>query len=335
MAAPRPGPPYLPPGPLPGGIPSTRVDVPVCAVLMAGYLAAAVAHMALFRRNLARGRKFVPSAIAFGFCMSRIATTALRIAWAAVGGSTAHHVSLAIAAQVLVYAGVVLLFALNLLFALRLLQAASSSVSPRLLQRLFRLLVVLLVLAIVMVIVVVVQSFYSLNPHVHRVDRAVELAALTFFAVLAFLPLPLAVLALLLLRASHSGPDASSERPVSSEHVSSPTDALVVLLAAVLLCLGASFRCAAAWLAHPSLRQLLFPPPSPWYDSKPAFYCFNFAVDIFVVYLFLLARVDRRFYLPPSDQQQQPQQRSPAGADEPDPGQSASAKHAPLVTQAV
>lgn len=36
----------------------------------------------------------------------------------------------------------------------------------------------------------------------------------------------------------------------------------------------------------------------PWYDSKACFYCFNFTIEIFVIFTYLIGRIDRRFYVP-------------------------------------
>jgi hypothetical protein len=44
-------------------------------------------------------------------------------------------------------------------------------------------------------------------------------------------------------------------------------------------------------------------PPRPaadpaWYDSKACFYVFNFGVEIIVVALYIVLRVDKRFHVP-------------------------------------
>lgn len=44
-------------------------------------------------------------------------------------------------------------------------------------------------------------------------------------------------------------------------------------------------------------------PPRPrndpaWYHSQACFYIFNFGIEIIVVYLYVLVRVDRRFHIP-------------------------------------
>lgn len=66
----------------------------------------------------------------------------------------------------------------------------------------------------------------------------------------------------------------------------------IVSLVAVLLCLGASFRAATSWM-----KPRPFTHPA-WYHSKACFYVFDFGIDIMVVALFFVARVDQRFWVP-------------------------------------
>ncbi|CAG8360504.1 unnamed protein product [Penicillium salamii] len=60
------GGPYMPKTAGMGLRPTVSLDVPICAVFLALFLTGAVCHMTLFRRNLARGHKFIPSAMTFG-----------------------------------------------------------------------------------------------------------------------------------------------------------------------------------------------------------------------------------------------------------------------------
>ena len=88
-----------------GGVPTKAVDIPICAVLVACYLSLAATHMTIFRRNLAQGRSFKPSVLCFAFCMARVVTFVMRIAWAAEPTKP----SVAIVSNVLIAAGVILL----------------------------------------------------------------------------------------------------------------------------------------------------------------------------------------------------------------------------------
>jgi hypothetical protein len=274
------GGPYAPRVALLGGRPTVDVDVPVCAVFLALFLSFGISHMVIFRRNLARGHKFIPSAVTFGFCMSRVVANIMRIAWAC----RPNNVRIAIAAQIFVAAGILLLFILNLLYSQRMLRAALPRLGwSRAVSYAFKVFYVLVVLTIIMVITCVVQSQYTLNANTLRIDRDIQLYGVTYFAIVSFLPIPITLLVLLF---SH-GQDI--EHPGSGKW---STKAVIVLSAAVLLCLGSSFRAGTSWMP-PHLAT-----NPPWYDHKACFYVFNFGIDISVVALFLIARVDRRFWVP-------------------------------------
>ncbi|CAG8179252.1 unnamed protein product [Penicillium olsonii] len=274
------GGPYMPKTAGMGLRPTIALDVPICAVFLALFLTGAVCHMTLFRRNLARGHKFIPSAVTFGFCMSRIVANAIRIAWACHGS----NISLAIAAQIFVAAGVLLLFILNLLYAQRMFRAVYPVLGwTRAVSWAFKALYTLVVITIIMVITCVVQSMYNLNTNTLRIDRDIQLYGQTYFAIISFLPIPLLLVVLL------------SPNRKQIEQFGSGTwiaKVLIVALVALLLCLGASFRAATSWM-----------PPRPftdpaWYHSKACFYVFDFGIDILVVAIFFVARVDQRFWVP-------------------------------------
>lgn len=84
----------------------------------------------------------------FGFCMARISTLVLRIAW-----STRHqNQGLAIAASILVNAGILIIYIINLLFAQRILRAENPRLGwNRILHFAYIALYVLLAGALVMV----------------------------------------------------------------------------------------------------------------------------------------------------------------------------------------
>ncbi|CRL28282.1 Protein of unknown function DUF3112 [Penicillium camemberti] len=263
-----------------GGRPTIPLDVPICAVFLALFIAGAACHMTLLRRNLARGHKFIPSGVTFGFCMSRIVANIMRIAWAC----HPTNARIAIAAQIFVAAGVLLLFILNLLYVQRMFRAVYPVVGwSRPLSLAFKALYALVVVTIIMVITCVVQSSYTLNPNTLRIDRDIQLYGQTYFAIISFLPLPL-LLSILL------SPNRKQIQQVGSG--SAVAKVFIVGLVGSLLCLGASFRAGTSWM-----------PPRPitdpaWYHSKACFYIFNFTIDISVVAIFFVGRVDQRFWVP-------------------------------------
>lgn len=271
----------MPRGALVGGVPTVAVDVPISAVFVALYLGGAVCHMTLFRRNLAKGHKFLPSGVTFGFCMSRIVTMCLRIAWAC----HPHNIPLGLASNIFAYVGVVLLFVLNLIFAQRMLRASYPRIGWSRPASLFvKGLVAILIMTIIMLVTVMVISFYTLNPHTLHVVHDIQLYAVTFCAFLAFVPLPVALFCLLF-------PRPNTQLDVFGKG-SWYGKGMIIVVAAFLLCLGASFR---AGTVYDPIRPRNDP---AWYDSRAAFYLFNFTVEIIVVYLFLFGRTDQRFHVP-------------------------------------
>ncbi|OQE27599.1 hypothetical protein PENSTE_c004G01594 [Penicillium steckii] len=274
------GGPYAPRVALLGGRPTVHVDVPICAIFLVLFLAFGISHMVIFRRNLSRGHKFIPSAATFGFCMSRVVANIMRIVWACYP----NNVRVAIAAQIFVAAGILILFILNLLYAQRMLRAAFPAIgwSPTV-SYAFKALYILVILTIIMVITCVIQTSYTLNSNTLRIDRDIQLYGVTYFAIVAFLPIPITALVMLFSRGRHI------ENLGTGSWASKGT---IVLSAAVLLCLGASFRAATNWMPP---RPATNP---PLYDHKACFYVFNFGLDLSVVALFLFTRVDRLFWVP-------------------------------------
>jgi hypothetical protein len=273
------GPPYLPHAALVGGIPTVSLDVPICVVFILLYAVGAAGNLIIFRRNWSRGHRFIISAFLAMFCVSRIVTNIMRIVWA----TRQRNASIAIAAQILVSAGILIVYLVNLVFASRLLEASRPSISKNLAYRLARIgLCVLLFILLATVITVSVQSFYTLNPHTLQIDRHVQLAAITILINIAFLPFPLMLVAAVLAR----------RKPPKEFGSGSWRSKFIVLLIGTLLAnLIAGFKCGTAWeRPRPSTDPA-------WFSAKWAFYYFGFAQEIIFVYTYLVFRVDRRFHV--------------------------------------
>ncbi|KAI9828074.1 MAG: hypothetical protein M1832_003601 [Thelocarpon impressellum] len=272
--------PYAPTNASLGGVPTLGLDVPVTAVFLVLFLIGAATHMAIFQANKKKGHKFIMSGMTFGFCMARTVTCVLRIAWA----TRPTKVPLAIAAMIFVSAGVVLLFIINLIFTQRVLRATHPHFGwHRLLSGGFVVYYVSIVLALIMLIVCTVQSFYTLNANTRRIDRNVQLFGATYFAVCAFLPIPMVVFGLIVPRKTR----------VEKFGVGRFRSKIAILLfASAVLTLGSAFRAGTNFLT-PRPRN-----GPAWYHSKACFYVFNFTVEIIVVYLYAILRVDMRFWVP-------------------------------------
>ncbi|ROW09381.1 hypothetical protein VMCG_02585 [Cytospora schulzeri] len=284
MAHPNSGPPYPPTTAALGGRPTVALDDPICACLLLLYVAAAITNMTIFQVNRRRDHKFFFSSVLFGFCMARSTTLVLRIAWA----SHPTNINLAIAAGIFVQAGVLLLFIVNLVFAQRLLR----SYHPRLgwsrgVGWAFQVLYFCVLAMLIMVITATVDSFFTLNTGTRRIDRDIQLFVGTVLAALAFLPIPVTILAVVVPR-----PRSQQQLPEKFGQGRHRTKLWLLLFTSAILTLGAGFRIGVNF-THPR------PATDPaWFHSKPCFYCFNFVIELVVVYTYVISRFDRRFHVP-------------------------------------
>ncbi|KAK0722077.1 hypothetical protein B0T26DRAFT_770285 [Lasiosphaeria miniovina] len=273
------GPPYLPQTAQLGGVPTVGLDVPISAVLLVLFVAGAATNMTIFQFNRRHNYKFLFSGLLFGFCMARIAALAMRMVWA----GRPRDINVAIASQIFTAAGVLLLFVTNLVFAQRMVRAYHPFFGwQRGVTLLFVGLYASVVAVLVMVISVTVQSFFTLDPATRRTDRTVQLFSATYLAAMAFLPVPLVALAALLPRRTRI--DKFGEGHFS-------TKLALLTFTATLLAAGAVFRAATAYASRP------LDDPA-WFQSKACYYCFNFVIELVVVYTYALSRFDRRFHVP-------------------------------------
>lgn len=264
-----------------GGLPTVGVDVPLCGVFLALYIIAAVSNMTILQLNLRRGHKFVMSGMLFGFSMSRVVTMVLRIVWA----TRPTNLKLGIASNIFVYAGVLLLFIINLIFAQRIIRAWHPNTGwHRLFHHAFTALYSLIVLTLGMLVVSVIQSFYTLNSNTRRIDRDILLYGQTFYCIVSFLPIPMVIIGLLVPRKTQT--EKFGEGRFRWKII-------ILLTAAVLLCLGACFRVGVNYAG--GTRPITHP---AGYQSKACFYIFNFVIEIIVILLYVVVRIDKRFWVP-------------------------------------
>ena len=204
----------------------------------------------------------------------------MRIVWAC----RLDNVRIAIAASVLVAAGVVLLFIINLIFAQRILRASHpNSAWHPLFSAFFVAIYVIIVVSLFLLIAFVVLSFYTLDLNLRRIARDVQLYGGTYFAVVAILPIFLVLGGLIIPRKTRVEKFGSGRYR---------TKIYILITAAVLLALGAWFRVGIQYM-EPRPRN-----DPAWYHSKACFYVFNFAIEVVVTWLYVIVRVDRRFYVP-------------------------------------
>ncbi|OAA61382.1 hypothetical protein ISF_05461 [Cordyceps fumosorosea ARSEF 2679] len=301
------GPPYPPSGAGLGGRPTVAVDVPISSVFIALFLTSAILNMTILQLNIRSGHKFILSGVLFGFSMARILANVMRIVWA----TKPTNASIAIAAGVLTNAGVVLLFVVNLILVQRLLRAYHPSFGwSRKVGLAFKFLYFAIAAAIIMVIVAVVYSFYTLDPKAKLRIREVQLTGVVFLAVLAFLPIPIGLAAGLIRNKNpddislfskptycyHCERQEPAREPIGQGNRQGVATSLrfklgLVLFTSALLTLGAAFRAGVAFYQRPATNPA-------WFHSKACYYCFNYIIEIVVVFTYALIRFDRLYHVP-------------------------------------
>ncbi|KAG8626084.1 hypothetical protein KVT40_006485 [Elsinoe batatas] len=276
------GPPYAPPSSAGLGLtPTVPVDVPVSAVLLTIYLCFAVWNIKTFFTNKKKGHKFLISWFLGVFSMMRVATCALRIAWAV----HPHNIRLIIAAQIFTNAGILIVYLININFGQRLLRSLHPGIGWHAALHWGPLAVYVTVgLTFIMVIVTIILKFYTLDDYTLLVCADCQKVATVVLFAASVLSLVM-LAAIVLLPRSRSG-----EQPFGTGSV----QAKIVILAvsASLATLIAGFKCGVNFMPPRPVND------APWYDLKPTYYCLLFVTEIMILALFAVTRIDERFYVP-------------------------------------
>ena len=67
---------------------------------------------------------------------------------------------------------------------------------------------------------------------------------------------------------------------------------VIVLVSTCLCVLSQGFNFGVLWMPPRPANHLA------WYQSRAAFYCFRFVVEIFILCVLTFSRIDRLFYVP-------------------------------------
>lgn len=277
-------PPYPQPGATLGGLPTPLPDIPVAAVLLALFAASAATHLTLFLRNKRRGpaRAFFFSFLLFVFSCLRVVALSLRIAWS----RAPRNGSLALAAAVFTAAGVLIVFIVNLVLARRVVRGLHPGFGwHRGLTNGVKVLLGSVIGMLIMVVVCSVHSAFTLDVVARGRERDVLRFAGVYITVIAFTPAVAVSVAWLVPNRSVRYPPEDFGRGGLGAKV------LLLLGASAVLTLGAGFRAGVNFATRPLGQE-------QWYHSKPAFYCFNFVVELLVVYSYAIFRFDRMFHVP-------------------------------------
>jgi hypothetical protein len=263
-----------------GGTPTIDVDVPICAVFLCLYATGSVLNVVIFFTNRRRGHHFLISWFLNVFCLIRVVTCAMRISWAR--DPTNSHLS--IAATVFSSAGILFIYIINLVFSQRILRAKQPAIGwNHLLAFAFKGLYGLVIATLFMGITVLAISINTTNPDTLRAIRNVSLATTTFIAVITLLPLVIIAVAYLF-------PKSDNAETFGTGSIAGKT--LILSSSVCLAIVIAGFKAGTTW-ESPRLAT-----DPAWYQSKAAYYCFSFMLEIPIVALFLVTRVDKRFHVP-------------------------------------
>jgi heme exporter protein D len=248
------------------------------------FVVLAAVHMIILQVNLKRSHKFLASGALFGFCMARITTCVIRLVWS----THTNSIPIAIAANVFVNAGIIIIIIINIIFAQRIMRASNPALGwHKLTGYVFLAYYVSIVLLLVALITSVVQQLYTLDDNIRRIDHDLQLVGSTYFAVAAFMPIILVVIGVVLPKYRRNSAARHVEKFGSGRF---RTKVRILLLSSALITLGAAFRAGTAYVPRPVQDPA-------WYHSKACFYTFNFAIEIVVLVLYAAIRVDRRFHV--------------------------------------
>jgi hypothetical protein len=212
--------------------------------------------------------------------MSRIVTSILRI----VSVSNPQNVRLALAAQIFVAAGVLILFVINIIFAMRLIRSTHRRVGwhPAF-SIAFKVLFVIIGATLIIVISATVQGSYTLDAQTRIIDRSLQIYGSTLLAIVATLPLLMTALTLLI---PYSPLDEFGTGRLR-------TKVITLLISTTLLSIGAWYRCGIT-IQPPVPRTQ----PLPGYLGKGPFYILNFLFEFQTVIMYAVLRVDQRWHIP-------------------------------------
>lgn len=261
-----------------GGLPSVSVDIAPLAVFLGIYATSAVISVLLFESQRRRHLSRTIPVILFLFSGERVLTCVMRITWTFKLAS----VRLAVASQIFLQAGVLLLYLLNLILAERVWLDRQPGARTRLgLRVVLSMLSALTVSALIMVITSIIVSVYTLNQTSISTCRNIQRAGATYFLILATIPLAMLAMA------------SVSSSPFSNKHHGGlhkkNSKISVTVISSIFCVLNAGFKAGVVWAPPRSL----FDPA--WYHSRACLYVFVFSTEVLVLALLYATRAELRF----------------------------------------
>jgi hypothetical protein len=243
-----------------GGLPIRHPELPILVVTLAIYCTAWLYGLCIVVQAYRRGHSNKIAIILFLVCGERIIAYMMRIVWL----YRISDVRIAVAAQILLQAGVILTYVATLLSAASLLRA--HFISLPWLTPLLVTLSIITVTSFAANLFSTILSVYTMQGHIQQICRDVQRAVATYLVFLTCIPVLMLVAIRYFQRTHYEIPKNHSRKEVS----------VVILSASVACLLMASFR-AGIVLKDPSP---LFSPA--WYLSLACLYCFELGPELLV-----------------------------------------------------
>lgn len=267
-----------------GGLPTVADDVPPLSAFLIMFSASALASIWLIEHHRRHHQHICTIAIIlFLFSGERVLTCMLRLVWT----YRLVHVSIAVAAQVFVQAGVLLLYLMNLLLVKRIWVERVPGVKLQHRLKIFLgLLSMCTVATLIMVIISIIISVYTLDQRTITSCRDIQRAGETYFVLFAMIPFPLLLISHCLSR-DRSLQTMGFNPPMAQTYTRRKM--AVICLSTVLCLVNAGYKAGVVWMP---IRSLLDP---AWYHSRACLYAFVFGTELCILLLCFVARVDLMF----------------------------------------
>ncbi|KAI9787476.1 MAG: hypothetical protein M1839_000005 [Geoglossum umbratile] len=177
----------------------------------------------------------------------------------------------------------VMLFAINAIFSQRIMRAVHPNFGwNKYLGWFFVFFYTSIIIVVSMNITSLVTYHYTLNPSVMLKCRNIQLFGICWYTFLAIFPL-------FFVPIGCAVPASTQVEKFGTGRFRSK--AMLVCLASFILTIGTSFRMITAFFERPITQPA-------WFHSKACFYGFIFTVEIIVIIVYGIVRVDRRFHVP-------------------------------------
>jgi hypothetical protein len=195
-----------------------------------------------------------------------------------------YNGDLYISGYVLTFGALPLLYFTNLIFAHRVMRLQHPIIGRwnPILYIFFIGIYILMIIAWAFLIAGLVQPFYYQQAWIRNIDRKFRIAAYIFFAIIACLPIPLVLISSIIPRI---------RRHKRYSHVGMALKIIILLIATTLTALEAIFLAVVEWKPEVPRTQ---PPPNR--TSRAWYYVMIFVIEIIIVFLYVIARVDQRIH---------------------------------------